>query len=202
MKRLPLLCSVIAFALLCVTVSFWGLRIFKPQNRSVAAPAQQSNIEPGSGQWGSLFGAAPSSQIATSNYQLKGVIIAKRPAESLAIVSANGKPAQSVAIEQQIAAGVVLKEVHEQYVLMSENGVIRRIDLPQNAMVNIAANPVRPPPTEIAGINPVAPVAFPAHTAQTPAPGGPAPVPSPVVTPGLSTASLPAVMPGAPGVAQ
>lgn len=202
MKRLPLLCSVIAFALLCVTVSFWGLRIFNPQNRSVAAPTQQNNIEPGSGQWGSLFGAAPSSQIAASNYQLKGVIIAKRPAESLAIVSANGKPAQSVAIEQQIAAGVVLKEVHEQYVLISENGVIRRVDLPQNAVVNIAANPVRPPPAEIAGINPVAPVAFPAHAAQAPAPGGPAPVPSPVVTPGLSTASLPAVMPGAPGAAQ
>lgn len=121
------------------------------------------------------------------------MIIASDRQKAHGLVSANGKPAQSVAIEMQIAPGVVLKEVHEQYVLISDNDVIRRVDLPQMRS-NIAANPVRLP-TEIIGINPVAP-AFPAHQAQ--------PVP-PGFQPGRHSGLyrlLFAVMPGAPGAAQ
>ena len=187
MKRLPLISTVLIFVLLCVSVSFWGMRIFTPQNRSVAIPSQQENIEPGAGQWGGLFGNNQVAQVAASNYQLKGVILAKKTAESLAIVVANNKPAQTVAIGKELAAGVVLKEVHEQYVLISEANAIRRIDLPQNAVISITSTQFQP-----GSLPPVAPPAFPAHT------GNVMPPPNvPMVTPGLPAASLPSAMPGA-----
>jgi len=184
MKRLPLASSILVFVLLCVSISFWGIRIFTPQNRSVAMPSQQESIEPGAGQWGGLFGNNQTAQIAATNYQLKGVILARKSSESLAIVVDGNKPAQTVSVGKEFTPGVVLKEVHEQYVLISESNVLRRIDLPQNATINVSSiqrSSFSPP---------VAPPAFPAHAGALALPN------PPVATPGLPAASLPSVMPG------
>lgn len=193
MKRLPVLLSVFVFILLCMSLSFWGLQLFKPSTREVAMPMTQQS-EPSVGGWGALFGNTQVTQMA-SNYLLQGVVLAKRPDESLAIISANGKPANAIAINQQIAAGVHLKEVHEQYVLISEGGSMRRIELPAVATGNmIKMN--SPADGRIAPQ--IAPVAFPAHpTSPVPA-SPPSPQAPPMVTPGLPTASLPATMTGAP----
>lgn len=195
MKRLPLAVSFLVFIALCMSLSFWGLLLFKPQARNVSAAFQQNSYEPGPGQWGGLFGNSQVMQAATSNYQLKGVVLAKRPEESLAIVSTNGKPSLSVALNKELAPDVILKEVHDQYVLISESGVVRRLDLPQipeGSRVQTQANFVNPANT----VPPqVAPVAFPPHNNGA-APGGPISPSPPMVTPGLPTASLPATMPG------
>ncbi|MBI3283682.1 MAG: hypothetical protein HYZ65_02350 [Burkholderiales bacterium] len=203
MKRLPLILSFFAFILLCMSLSFWGLRVFKPQVRSVAAPAMQSGFEPGAGQWGSIFGSSQSTQITASNYQLKGVVVARRKEDSVAIVVAEGKPAQSVALEQELAPGVLLKEVHDQYVMISESGSMRRIDLPQSSVINLPSAQNTNPTAAIGVVPQNVPATFPEHRRNVPpmpmAPSSsPSATPVPMVTPGLPTASLPEVMPANP----
>ncbi|MBR7784722.1 hypothetical protein KDM89_21550, partial [Undibacterium sp. LFS511W] len=95
---------------------------------------------------------------------------------------------------------VVLKEVHAQYILISDNGALKRLELPQSAVIQLAAIPPVPvytPPAapENPNPSPVAPAGFPPHGAPTNVPPGGAPM----VVPGFPVASLPAVMPtGAP----
>ncbi|MBC3861695.1 hypothetical protein H8K32_06235 [Undibacterium jejuense] len=192
MKRLPLLCSFLAFILLCVSLSFWGIRVFKPADRSVARPALDNNIEPGAGQWGGIFGGAQADQAIASNYELKGVIIAKKSNESLAIVVANGKPAQTIPLNAEIAPGIILKEVADKYVMISESGVMRRVSLPENAIINVIPGSVRVQPGDMPPVSPIAPIAFPARSNQiTPSPGN-APV-QPMISAGFPTASLPSM---------
>mgnify|MGYP001794078128 CR=1 FL=1 len=100
MKRLPLLISFVMFILLCMSISYWGMQVFKPKVRSVAAPVDNSTFEPGVGQWGSVFGRNPMAEVAASNYQLKGVVVAAQSRDSAAILSAAGKPARPIAVGQ------------------------------------------------------------------------------------------------------
>ncbi|MBC3932773.1 type II secretion system protein N [Undibacterium curvum] len=200
MKRLPVISGLIAFALLCMTLSFWGLKFFKVQSRGVAAPVQQSTLEPGSGQWGGIFGDSALPQAAISNHQLKGVVLARRANESAAVISTDGKPGRAVGIGAELAPGVVLKEVYAQYILISDNGALKRLELPQSAVIQLAATPpvaayATPAAPENPNPSPVAPAGFPPHGAPANVPPGGAPM----VVPGLPVASLPAVMPtGAP----
>ncbi|MES2047516.1 MAG: type II secretion system protein N [Pseudomonadota bacterium] len=131
MKRLPLLMSFVMFVLLCMSLSFWGMQVFKPKVRSVNAPVNTNTVEPGEGQWGSLFGRNPLSEAAVSNYQLKGVVVAARALDSAAILSADGKPSQTIAVGKELSPGVILQEVHETHIVISEGGAIKRVDLPQ-----------------------------------------------------------------------
>lgn len=130
MKRLPLLSSFILFLLLCMSLAYWGLRFYKPKNREVAAPVSAPTFEPIAGQWGSIFGA---SQVngAPSEYQLKGVVMAGRPNESVAIFTTNGSNSKYVAVNHELSPGVSLKEVHANYIVISQGGATKRIDLPQ-----------------------------------------------------------------------
>ena len=107
------------------------MQVFKPKVRSVNAAVNTNSFEPGEGQWGSLFGRNPLAEAAVSNYQLKGVVVAVHELESAAILSADGKPSQSIAVGKELSPGVVLKEVHETYIVISETGVVKRVDLPQ-----------------------------------------------------------------------
>ena len=130
MKRLPLVMSFVMFILFCMSLSYWGMQVFKPKVRSVNAPVNTSTFEPGEGQWGSLFGRNPLVEAAVSNYQLKGVVMAGRSFDSAAILSADGKPSQTIAVGKELSQGVILKEVHETYIVISESGQIKRVELP------------------------------------------------------------------------
>ncbi len=166
------------------------MRVFKPADRSVARPVLDSNIEPGAGQWGGIFGGSQTEQAIASNYELKGVIIAKKSNESLAIVVANGKPAQTIPLNAEFAPGIILKEVADKYVMISESGVLRRISLPENAVINVVPGSVRPQVGDMPGVSPVAPVAFPPRSNQFIPPSGSAAVP-PMANVGFPSASLP-----------
>ena len=201
MKRLPVVLTFLMFVALCVSLSFWGMYLFKPQARPVAAAVQQGSYEPGTGQWGAVFGVSQTAQASSSNFQLKGIVLAKREGESLAIVSANGRPAQAVAMNKELSPGVVLKEVHPQYVVIAESGVMHRVELPVTPDFNRGPAAI-PPLNQYAPANTVppqvAPVAFPPPRHNN-LPGGPVSQPAsatPMVTPGMPTASLPAAMPG------
>jgi general secretion pathway protein C len=130
MKRLPLLVNVLLFAMLCVTLTFWGMKVFKPTIRPIQAPVNVENYEPNVGQWGDLFGQSAIAQAAPSSYQLKGVIVAPRSRDSVAIIAVEGQSNFIIGIGRDLMPGVSLREVHADHVIVSESGISRRIDLP------------------------------------------------------------------------
>lgn len=144
MKRLPMLATVVSFALLCAVISYWGLQIFKPKIRPIAAPVMTASYEPAVGQWGSLFGQSAVAEIAPSNYQLKGVIVAAKAKDSAAIIAVEGKPTMTIGVGKELLNGVSLSEVHRDHIVVSEAGISRRIDLPAVPMHAGITSPVFP----------------------------------------------------------
>ncbi len=132
MKRLPWFASFAMFIALCASTAYWAMQLFQPPVRAVAAApqAEQPALSLDAAQ--SLFGGSARVDMA-SNYQLKGVVAAARRFDSVAILSADGKPAKAVAAGGELSPGVTVKEVHPQYVLLSESGVIKRVELEVSA---------------------------------------------------------------------
>jgi general secretion pathway protein C len=132
MKRLPQITSFVLFIALCVSAAYWAMQLFKPPQRAVIQPPQASYSAPRLDAAAGLLGGRSSFAVA-SNFQLKGVVVASNPAESIAILSANGKPAQSIRINTEVVPGVSVKEVQKDYVLLSEGGAMKRVELPADA---------------------------------------------------------------------
>lgn len=132
MKRWPLFASFVLFIALCASAAYWTIQFLKPPARAVASLPQVAQPAPKLDAAVALFGGRSSVSVA-SNFQLKGVVVASNPADSVAILSANGKPARSVRTNAEVVPGVTLKEVQRGYVLLSENGVTKRVELPVKA---------------------------------------------------------------------
>ena len=132
MKRWPLITTFVLFIALCVSAAYWAMPLFKPQQREVASSPPSSQPAPRLEAAAGLLGGRSSFAVA-SNFQLKGVVVASDPAESVAILTSNGKPAQAIRTNAEVMPGVTVKEVHNRYVLLSEGGVIKRVDLPESA---------------------------------------------------------------------
>lgn len=133
MKRMPVVVSFILFVALCASAAYWALQVIRPALRPMAAPAPAAAAEVRLDTAASLFGGRPMAQAVASNYQLKGVVVAGNGRESVAILSADGKPAQAVQVNVELQPGVIVKEVHSQYILLSEGGVVKRVALPDVA---------------------------------------------------------------------
>lgn len=182
MKRWPLVASFILFIALCASAAYWAMQLFKPPLRAVAAPPPSAQPAPKLDAAAGLFGGRTNVAVA-SNYQLKGVVVSGNAVDSVAILATDGKPAQSVRINAEVVPGVTIKEVHRRYVLLSENGVAKRVELPEDAKgqsrVDLststpvptqavpAASPPIPPPT----LPPPTVVVSPAPQQQSAAPG-------------------------------
>lgn len=123
--------NLLLFIALCVSVAYWAIQLFKPQRRAVAAPPQIVQPATGLGTAANLFGGHPIVDV-THNFQLKGVVTASNPAESIAILAGNGSPARAISVNKEVAPGVTVKEVHNRHVLLLENGSVKRIDLPED----------------------------------------------------------------------
>jgi len=132
LKRLPLITSFVLFIALCASTAYWAMQLFKPPVRAVAAPPQTVRAAPNLDAAAGLFGGHANAVVA-SNYQLKGVVVSSNASESVAILSANGKPAQTVRTSKEVMPGVIVKEINRGYVLLSEGGVIKRVELPVDA---------------------------------------------------------------------
>lgn len=132
MKRWPLVATFVLFIAVCISAAYWAMQLFKPPLRPVAAPPQAvQQAVPRLDAAAVLFGGRQTIAVA-SNFQLKGVVIASNADESVAILAAAGKPAQAVRNNSEVAPGVKVKEVHPRYVLLSEGGVVKRVELPEN----------------------------------------------------------------------
>ena len=185
MKRLPFLVTVLAVVLLSVSLAYWVLQLNQPAQRAIAAappaPPAALNLDAAKGVFGGQVAVA-----AASNYQLKGVVAALNSGagrDSAAILSVDNQPAQAYGVGREVAPGVSVKEVHPRYVLLSEGGAIKRVDLPSDA-----------------GISSTAP-SLPAVQAPAPAaPSMPAP-PAVQMQPAPAMQPAPSMQPGAAGQA-
>ncbi len=189
MKRLPLLASFLLFIALCASIAYWGLQLFEPPLRPVAVPPRvaQDEIRPEAAT--ALFGMRAGGAEVASNYQLKGVIFSGDPRDSVAILSTDGKPAQAIRANTEVVPGVTVKEVHREYVLLSDGGKTKRVELPESAKEQVNFATVSPVPTEPAQGRNIPPRA----------PAGAVPAPGPAATP--LAAPIPPAIPAPPPVA-
>ncbi|MEO6921696.1 MAG: type II secretion system protein N [Collimonas sp.] len=147
-KRLPEFISLLLFMLLCACAAYWVMQLIKPPVRPVAAPPPAADAQVDVTLAAGLFGGRGTVTVA-SNYQLLGVVAAKKDGESVAILSADGKPPQAVRQGKELLPGTSIKEVHATYVLLSEGGVLKRVMLPEDARAKSGmanASPVQAPP--------------------------------------------------------
>lgn len=197
-KRLPLLFTLLALILLAVSLAYWFLQLYKPEQRPLAPAPAVAQAEPSLDAAAYLFGGQPSA-VAISNYQLTGVVSAGR--DSAVILVAEGSPPKAVRIGREIVPGVTVAEVHPKYVILSEGGVMKRVDLaqdtgPTSQPVGMAEPPmpmpvaVPEPVMDAPGVEPqTAPgvVGVPANMQSVPPPGGP-----PAGTPTTPETAIPA----------
>lgn len=180
-KRWPLIATFLLFIALCASAAYWALQFFQPPPRPVAAPprAAAPQIQPQAA--AALFGGRANAAVA-SNYQLRGVIYAGNPLDSVAILSTDGKPAQAIRAGTEIVPGVTVKEVHRGYVLIAEGGAVKRVELPETAerspavSAPVPSRPVTPPPAQ-------------------PTPPAPAPAPPPQQPPAVAPQGSPQTSP-------
>ena len=125
-KRLPLLLSLLGVILLAASLAYWILQLYQPPQRPLAAVSHASMPEPGIDAAATLFGGQVVTASATS-YQLTGIVSAGR--ESVAIIVAEGSPPKALRVGKELVPGITLAEVHPRYVMLSEGGVMKRVDL-------------------------------------------------------------------------
>ena len=206
-KRLPLLFTLLALILLAVSIAYWFLQLYKPAQRPLAPAPVVVQAEPSPDAAATLFGGQPS-VAAVSSYQLTGVVSAGR--DSAVILVAEGSPPKAVRIGREIVPGVTVAEVHARYVMLSEGGVMKRVDLAQasggsqGSGVPMPAEPqpqpvaVTPPPGVEPQTSPGAVSAPPGMPAAAPVGRGAGPplpdtpaVPEPQMDPGAADGSAP-----------
>ena len=174
MKRMPLLLTLLALVALSASIAYWVLQLYKPEQRPLAAAPVAAVPEPAVDAAATLFGGQAMAAVAT-NYQLTGVVAAGR--DSVAILVADGQPARAFPVGKELSAGVIVKEVHPRYVMLSEGGILKRIELAVDAK----------PPADMAAPMPMdaaPPPAYPQQGQPMPVPAMPQPRPLP--QPGLT----------------
>jgi general secretion pathway protein C len=163
LKRLPLICSVAAVAVLSASLAYWGMQLFKPKQRPIAAvpvaQAPEANMDAARGLFGGNTAVA-----AVSNYQLRGVVADTRGHGSVAIIAADGQPAKAFPVGSELSPGVSVKQVQPRHVILMEGGVQKRLDLMSDQGVSSSG-----------GISP--PMGGPVEPPQAPPMGQPAPPP-------------------------
>lgn len=125
-KRLPLLLSLLGMILLAVSLAYWILQLYQPPQRPLAAAPVAKAPEPALDAAATLFGGQVAVASAT-NYQLTGVVSAGR--DSVAILVADNAPAKALKLGKELSPGITLAEVHPRYVMLSDGGVMKRVDL-------------------------------------------------------------------------
>lgn len=130
MKRWPLVATFVLFIAMCISAAYWATQLFRPSSRPIATPPQAIQPAPRMDAAAALFGGRSA---IVGNFQLKGVVVANNAAESIAILAADGKPAQAFRINSEVTPGVRIKEIHLHHVLLSEGGVLKRVELREEA---------------------------------------------------------------------
>jgi len=129
-KRVPLLLSLAGLILLAASLAYWILQLYNPPQRPLAAVPHSAMPEPSVDAAAGLFGGQVAVASAT-NYQLTGIVYAGR--NSVAIIVADGAPPKALKVGKELSSGITLAEVYPRYVMLSDGGVMKRIDLAADA---------------------------------------------------------------------
>jgi general secretion pathway protein C len=188
MKRLPLLFTLLALIALSASAAYWVLQLYQPAQRPLAAAPPSAAPEPSADAAASLFGGQAAAVVAT-NYQLTGVVAAGR--DSVAILVADGSPPKALKLGKEVVSGVTVQEVHPRYVMLSEGGVLKRIELAAEAKPNDSAAPPGPgAPQQMPQRQMPQQQAMPQQPVQQPAPPQPMPQAQPNVQGQISPGPL------------
>jgi general secretion pathway protein C len=125
-KRLPLLLSLLGVILLAASLAYWVLQLYQPPQRPLAAAPVAAAPDPAIDAAVTLFGGQVAVATAT-NYQLTGIVSAGR--DSVAILVADNAPPKALKLGKELSPGISLAEVHPRYVMLSDSGVMKRVDL-------------------------------------------------------------------------
>ena len=129
MKRLPALLSLLLFLALCASLAYWLLQWLAPPQRPViAAPVATRSMPPLMAATNLFGGNGQGSALA--NVQLRGVIRSGLAADSVAIISAEGRPARALRVHAEVLPGIQVKEIHARTVILSDKGAERELALP------------------------------------------------------------------------
>jgi general secretion pathway protein C len=146
-KRLPLLLSLLGVILLAASLAYWILQLYQPTQRPIAAVPHNSMPDPAIDAAATLFGGQVATASAT-NYQLTGIVSAGR--ESVAIIVAEGSPPKALMVGKELVPGITLAEVHARYVMLSDGGVMKRLDLMADTKPAAAMGGAAVPPGQAA----------------------------------------------------
>ncbi|WP_051971947.1 type II secretion system protein N [Massilia sp. 9096] len=189
-KRLPILLSLLGVILLAASIAYWVLQLVQPPQRPMAAVQTAQAADPPIDAAATLFGGQMAVATAT-NYQLTGIVSAGR--NSVAIIVADGAQPKALRIGKELSPGITLAEVYPRYVMLSDNGAMKRIDLAPDskggAQIGGAGGGMAPPgvPNNAGSVQPIMP--------SPTAPAGNA-IPEPPMSPGAVPPQLQAVNPG------
>jgi general secretion pathway protein C len=173
------------------------LQLYQPPQRPLAAVPQSAMPDPSIDAAATLFGGQVAVASAT-NYQLTGIISAGH--NSVAIIVADGSPPKALRLGKELSPGITLAEVYPRYVMLSDGGAMKRLDLAADAKPAAPmGGPPAPAPAAAAMGTPVAPQQPPPITPESnaeapgalasPVPAGPLPAennpqPEPPMAPG------------------
>ena len=123
--------NVVMIMVLCSSATYWTLHLSTSQQRPVAvAPTAVMRID--NAATALLFGSSGSNSAIASNFQLRGIVLAPNVADSVAIIVADGKPARALKIGSEIVVGANLQHINADHILISDNGVQKRVPLPSS----------------------------------------------------------------------
>ncbi len=79
--------------------------------------------------------------ILDTSYQVTGIIQANPMSQSVAIIAVDGKPTKAYSMDMEVIPGSALNTVSSNYILLMDNGIAKRVELPKDAPAPIT--PVR-----------------------------------------------------------
>ena len=136
--RWPLVAGFVLFIVLCVSVGYWGVQFLKPPELAVPVPTRLNQPAPKLDAAAVLFGGHSAAAVS-SNFQLEGVVVSSDPAESVAILATDGKPARAIRSNHEVMPGVTVNRVQRDHVLLSKGGAIIRVELPAKTIQTAGA---------------------------------------------------------------
>jgi len=184
--------SLAGLILLAVSLAYWILQLYQPPQRPLAAVPHTAPPDPGIDAAAGLFGGQVAVARAT-NYQLTGIVYAGR--DSVAIIVADGSPPKALRVGKELSSGITLAEVYPRYVMLSDGGVMKRIDLPADTKAVPSVGGGTDAPGGNQGVNNAA---MAPQGPQTPA-GDAGPALGAAIPPGAAPADNPPEPPMSPG---
>ncbi len=127
MQRAPVMLSFLWVVALCASLAYWLLQWFAPEPRAVAAPPESARAVPPVAAASALFGGRAQDPGGAA-VQLRGILLAGRA--SVAIISAEGKPARALPVSAEVMPGLTVQKIAARTVVLSGRGAERELTLP------------------------------------------------------------------------